>query len=152
MNDHEILNLSIADFGENRNRNSRMISAIENGLTEYNWSLKPDPSASRLVLAIESEGAVIAGVLGRSAYGWMRVDVIWVDESLRGKGHGERLMGEVERIALERACIGVHLDTHGFQAPGFYLKLGYEIFGELPNYPEGESHYYLKKELVDAGV
>ena len=78
----------------------------------------------------------------------MRVDVVWVDESLRGEGYGEQILLMVERISLERGCVGIHLDTHGFQAPDFYRKLGYEVFGELPDYPRGEQHYYFKKSLT----
>jgi hypothetical protein len=41
----------------------------------------------------------------------------------------------------------VFLDTFSFQAPGFYLKHGYEVFGELPGFPAGHTRFYLKKAL-----
>lgn len=89
-------------------------------------------------------------VVGRSAYGWLRIDVVWVADDLRGKGHGSRLMRMAEEIAKGRACVGIHLDTHGFQAPAFYERLGYEFFGKLDDYPEGYGHFFFKKEL-DSG-
>lgn len=152
MSNVEFHDLSIADFDENQERNGSVIRAINEGLTRYNRSARPDPSALPLVLALERDGKIMAGALGRSAYGWMRVDVVWVGDELRGRGYGEALMSTIEQIARKRRCRGIHLDTHGFQAPRFYQKLGYEVFGELPDYPEGESHYYLKKDLPRDGT
>jgi len=143
-----IIDLSIQDFRENARLNRDVIRAIDTGLTQYNEQTRPDPAAAPLVLAVRENDRVRAGIIGRSAYGWMRIDIIWVDASLRGKGYGQALMHRAEEVATTRGCRGIHLDTHGFQAPAFYLKLGYQIFGELPDYPTGESHYYLRKFLV----
>lgn len=148
----KIKDLTIADFKENHRVNFEVINTISNGLMEYNWEVRPDPSAAPLVLAIEQNGQTVGGATGRSAYGWMRVDVIWVDAEVRGKGYGEQLLQQVEAVARDRRCRGIHLDTHGFQAPAFYLKNGYQIFGELPDYPLGENHYFLKKELIGGEV
>jgi len=56
-------------------------------------------------------------------------------------------MEEAERIARERGYLGIYLDTYDFQARPFYIKLGYEQFGEL----EGDAHtprrFFLKKVL-----
>jgi GNAT superfamily N-acetyltransferase len=139
--------LSITEFEENWRTNQKVIRLIDKGLTDYNWSIRPDASASPLVLELNKNGTTIAGVVGRSAYGWMRVDVIWVSEDERGKGYGRLLLQRAEETAVERQCKGIHLDTHEFQAPDFYIQLGYEVFGELPDYPKGETHYYLKKEF-----
>ena len=42
---------------------------------------------------------------------------------------------------------GAWLDTFEFQARGFYEGIGYECFGELPNYPKGFSRFFMKKTL-----
>jgi ribosomal protein S18 acetylase RimI-like enzyme len=39
------------------------------------------------------------------------------------------------------------LDTHTFQAPGFYERHGYEVVGEIPNYPAGHSFVQMRKSL-----
>jgi hypothetical protein len=36
-----------------------------------------------------------------------------------------------------------------FQAPGFYTKLGYKVFGELTNAPRGYSRLWFCKRLAD---
>ncbi len=146
--DPEIHDLSVPDFSRNAKQNRKVMEAIDRGLTEYNKSVQPDHSASPLVLVInDTTGKAVAGVHGRSAYGWLRIDVVWVGDKFRGTGWGTSLMLRAEEIAVERGCRGIHLDTHGFQAPVFYERLGYEVFGKLANYPEGVDHLYFKKEL-----
>jgi hypothetical protein len=53
----------------------------------------------------------------------------------------------IEEEAKKKGCKLVHLDTYSFQAPEFYKKQGYDIFGILDGYPEGIKRYYLKKDL-----
>jgi len=40
-----------------------------------------------------------------------------------------------------------HLDTFSFQAPDFYQQRGYQVFGQLDDFPPGHRRYYLTKEL-----
>ena len=140
---------SILDFKENARVNGELIEAIDDGLTAFNQATYPDPNAAPITLAMENdEGILVAGLTGRNAYGWMRVDVVWVDESQRGLGLGAKLLARAEQIAIERGCHGIHLDTHGFQAPKFYEKSGYESFGSLERYPAEHSHIYYQKVLA----
>lgn len=142
---------SISDFEQNAKVNQRLIELLDRGLTAFNQAAYPDPSAAPVVLSIQDrEGVTIAGLLGRTAYGWMRVDVIWVDDRHRGKGYGAALLSKAEEIAIDRGCYGAHLDTHGFQAPRFYERLGYEAFGELENYPAEHKHVFYRKAFVSA--
>lgn len=144
----KVIDHTILDFKENARVNRMLIEAIDDGLTLFNEAVYPDPAAAPIALAIEdAEGRVVGGLTGRSAYGWMKVSTIWVNESLRGQGWGTKLIAMAERVAKERNCHGIHLDTHGFQAPRFYERLGYERFGELENYPGEHSHIYYRKPL-----
>ena len=58
-------------------------------------------------------------------------------------------MGDAEMRALERGCHSAWVDTFSFQAPGFYPRLGYEVFGEL-DYPPGHKRIFLQKRLAAA--
>jgi len=41
----------------------------------------------------------------------------------------------------------VWLNTFGFQAPGFYERLGYQLFGKLIDCPPGQHRYFYFKRL-----
>jgi ribosomal protein S18 acetylase RimI-like enzyme len=65
----------------------------------------------------------------------------------RGRGIGKELLGKAEAEAIRRGCAQIVLDTHSFQAPGFYTKHGYQIIGAHQDYPKGHQFYYLGKKL-----
>jgi len=39
------------------------------------------------------------------------------------------------------------LETHTFQAPGLYRRLGCETFAEIEDDPPGESQVFMRKEI-----
>jgi hypothetical protein len=42
----------------------------------------------------------------------------------------------------------MQLDTHSYQAPGFYRRCGYEEIGQLPGWPsEDTTRVFLRKTL-----
>jgi hypothetical protein len=52
-----------------------------------------------------------------------------------------------EREALGRGCRQAILDTHSFQAPDFYPRLGYLLCGTADDYPVGHQQLYFQKRL-----
>ncbi len=54
----------------------------------------------------------------------------------------------VEAEARTRGCALLYLDTFTFQAPAFYLKLGYEVACELKGFPDDVSKFVMRKTLV----
>ena len=53
----------------------------------------------------------------------------------------------VEAEARQSGATEAYLDTFSFQAPEFYKKNGYQVFGVLENFPPGHQRYYLTKAL-----
>ena len=102
------------------------------------------------VVARDESGAVVGGLLAETGLGWLFVAVLWVAEAHRGSGIGSALLAEAEEEARRRGCVGVYLDTMSFQARPFYERLGYQLFGTLPDCPPGADRYYLYKRLDDA--
>jgi ribosomal protein S18 acetylase RimI-like enzyme len=75
------------------------------------------------------------------------IDELWVDESCRGTGYGSKLLSETEKIAKGKGCIMVHTDTFSYQAPEFYIKNKFDVFGILDGYPDEIKRYFFKKVL-----
>ena len=69
-----------------------------------------------------------------------------IDEDLRRSGYGTKLITELEKIALEKECDFIKVDTLSFQALDFYKKQGFEVYGTIHN-AGGHTHYYLKKDI-----
>ncbi len=76
----------------------------------------------------------------------MEVQYLFVEEQLRKLGYGKKLLYAAEKIAKEKACDFIKLDTLSFQALDFYKKLGFEVYGEIQNAGR-HTHYYLKKDI-----
>jgi len=100
------------------------------------------------ILIRNRESRVVGGVIGLAFGGWLYVSLLWVEESLRNKGNGTRLLKMVENEAAKLGCKYAHLDTYSFEARPFYEKHGYILFATLDNYPEGHSKHFLKKKLT----
>lgn len=125
--------------------------AIEGGLIAYNESVVGNREPKQLAIVLRNDDEkIVGGLLGVSYYGWLHVSILWVDGSLRGGGYGGKLLNAAEAEAIKRGCKHVDLDTFSFQALPFYEKMGYRVFGELPDFPEGHTRYYLTKKLAPA--
>jgi GNAT superfamily N-acetyltransferase len=92
-------------------------------------------------------GAVIGGLWGRTAWGWLHMDTLYVPDALRRAGIGARLVALAEEEATRRGCLGAWLDTFSFQARGFYEYLGYRVFGTIEDQPPGHARHFLQKPL-----
>lgn len=100
-----------------------------------------------LAVFVRDTGQIVAGLSGETYAGWLFVRFFWVAEHLRGQKVGTALLQAAETRAIERGCHSVWLDTFSFQAPGFYRKLGYEVFGELAWSAE-HRRIFLRKTLT----
>ena len=121
---------------------------IGGALTEYNTQQAGDEDAKRLCFVVKgSGGEILAGVIGVVYWDWLSLDLMWVREDLRGQGIGGRLLEQVEAEARQKGAHHVHLDTFSFQAPGFYQKHGYVVFGQLDEFPSGFQRFYMTKDL-----
>lgn len=102
-----------------------------------------------LCIAIKDEHQnIVGGLWGHTACGWLYTELLVVPEASRGAGLGTQLMNIAEAEAIQRGCHSAWLDTHEFQAKGFYEKLGYTEFGRLENFPTGYARHYFQKQLL----
>ena len=124
------------------------IKYIREALNQFNnQSVGEDGHTPLNIVEYDENGKTIGGILGGTYWGWMYVDILWVDEKHRQKGIGSQLLCAAEEEAIRRGCHHVHLDTMSWQAPEFYKKHGYEVIGVLPDIPSGNQKYLLMKTL-----
>lgn len=118
-------------------------------LQDYNWSKVERPIVKPCAVEMRDpkNDAIIGGLWGVSAGGWFLVETLIVPEGLRQRGLGTSLVHTAEKVAADRGCHGIWLDTHTFQAPTFYEKLGYKIMGRLPDFPKGHDRIFYFKML-----
>jgi GNAT superfamily N-acetyltransferase len=99
------------------------------------------------VAARGDNGDLRGGLSGWTWGGSGHIELLWVRDDQRGNGLGTRLLAAAEAEIRRRGCDRVTLDTHSFQAPGFYAGLGYTECGRTPGYPNGHDHIHLVKLL-----
>lgn len=121
---------------------------IGGGIHHYNIQQAGDGHSKPLCFVLRaSDQKLKGGLIGQTHWGWFYIDLLFVNEELRGHGYGHRLLTLAEEEAQQRGAKHAYLDTFSFQAPKFYKQHGYQVFGELPNFPPGHTRYYLTKQL-----
>jgi GNAT superfamily N-acetyltransferase len=88
------------------------------------------------------------GIFARYDLESIYIDLLWVADNSRHLGYGSQLLNAAEVEAQKFGCRYSTLDTYSFEAEGFYLKNGYERFGEIKNYWLHHSRIFLRKILL----
>lgn len=104
---------------------------------------------SLAVIVRDGDGKITAAISGYTAWGWLYMQWLWVDEVLRGQRMAGQMLDAAEKEAINRGCHGALIDTFSPVAAKVYQRHGYEIFGELADFPIGRRRLYLKKSLTE---
>lgn len=119
-------------------------------LIAFNNSRASQPENHRSLVIILSDPDthdIRGGLWGGTNLSRLHVELLFVPETLRGRGLGRKLLLDAEQEAIRRGCLGAWLDTYSFQARGFYERLGYSVFGILDDYPPGQHRVFLHKRF-----
>jgi GNAT superfamily N-acetyltransferase len=123
-------------------------SVIGGGINNYNTEQAGDSHGKLLCFVLRGpDQELVGGVIVETHWDWFYINLMFIKEDFRGHGYGHRLLTLAEDEAHKRGAKQVYLDTFSFQAPDFYKKHGYEVFGELQDFPAGHKRYYLTKQL-----
>ncbi|MBO1904156.1 GNAT family N-acetyltransferase [Microvirga sp. 3-52] len=120
------------------------------GVRGFNKTLFANyPPGQDLAIAIRDPDSnePVGGLLGRTNGGWLAIELLFVPEAFRGVGLATQLIAMAEEEARNRDCHSAWIDTLNPEALRLYQRLGYEIFGELKDYPIGGSRFFLQKKL-----
>jgi ribosomal protein S18 acetylase RimI-like enzyme len=125
------------------------VRLLEDCLNEFNIGATGVSDGKFLALFLRNDDqAAIGGIYGWTWGATCYVRYLYVPERLRHRGHGSALMRAMEVEAKARGCEQIVLETHEFQAPEFYRKLGFEITGRVENYPRGHQYLTMVKRLT----
>src|ERR1700726_931686 len=75
------------------------------------------------------------------------VERFFLPEDLRRDRLGSRILAMAEEEGRRRGCTRAVLSTLHFQAPGFYLKQGWEVAARIDCEPPGHTRFYMTKKL-----
>ena len=124
------------------------LAAISEGLTGFNETdVGPSEREALAILIRDIDGKAIGGLSGYTAWGWLFTQWLFIPETLRGEGMAGKLLSQAEQEARARGCHGAWIDTFSPVARKAYMRQGYEIFGELPEFPKGRTRTFLRKAL-----
>lgn len=125
------------------------LAVIDDGLRAFNREAAGyvDHRPLAVLLGDPATGAVIGGLSGRTSLGVLFIDLVYLPAALRGREIGTRMIELAEAEARRRGCRAGVLYTISFQAPGFYERLGWRVFGEIPCDPPGVSRLFMTKDF-----
>ncbi|MBK3496370.1 GNAT family N-acetyltransferase [Viridibacillus sp. YIM B01967] len=90
----------------------------------------------------------VGGISAEVYWNWVEINDFWFGEEFRGKGLGSELLNKTEKLAIEKGAEKALLTTYDFQARSFYELKGYEVVGEIKDYPPGSSYFTMVKKLI----
>jgi GNAT superfamily N-acetyltransferase len=129
------------------------VSLLESRISDLLASTTGHRDARELAAFVRDDArAVRGGVYGWTWGGCCELQLLWVDEALRGQGLGGRLLEWAEGEARARGCAQVVLFTHDAQAPQLYRRRGYEVVGRVDDYPAGGAALWFRKSLGPGGA
>jgi GNAT superfamily N-acetyltransferase len=125
------------------------ISEIRNNLIQYNLSHIELKIVKPIAIFVIDENANKLGGISAETHGnWLEIRFLWVDEKLRGRKIGSKLLKDAEVEAIKRGCKYSFLNTFSFQARDFYIKIGYKEVFTLEEYPLTSKRHYFVKQLT----
>jgi GNAT superfamily N-acetyltransferase len=124
------------------------VQYLEDRLYEHNAGSTGISDGAWLAIFVRDDKArIVGGICGNTWGGCFEIRQLWVDQGLRKKGLGTRLLTAAEQEARRRGCRQIVLMTFTFQAPAFYAKHGFEVIAALDDHPRGHVNLLLRKRL-----
>ncbi|WP_442636790.1 GNAT family N-acetyltransferase [Rossellomorea marisflavi] len=135
--------------------NEDFTTFLHHNIREYNNAHSPKHKEKReenavkplTLIVSDSTGKWLGGLYAECYWNWMEIHDFWLHEESRGRGIGTKILEESERIAIKKGVRKALLTTFEFQARSFYESKGYEVVGEIMDYPPGSSYYTMVKTL-----
>jgi len=121
--------------------------AVLDGLIGYNTEKMGKQKYKRFAVSLREGRKTVGGIVGEVWTTVLFIQLFWIDQKLRGKNHGTRLIKVIEDEAKRFGATHSYVDTMSFQAPGFYRACGYKEFGSIEGYPGNVTRHWFAKSL-----
>jgi GNAT superfamily N-acetyltransferase len=105
-----------------------------------------------LAIFVREAGVVVAGISGWTWGDCCELQNLWVEPNLRGRGLATRLLAAAEAEATARGCSQTVHFTYAFQARALYERNGYELLGQVEDFPSGTDVLWFHKSLEPSKV
>ncbi len=126
----------------------RDMEVMVDGMLAYHASKGHPRKVDKYSITIkDGEGKLVGCVMVSFLWNGMEIGTLWIDETKRGQGLGTKLMAMAEDEGKRRGATFAYTNTFTWQAPGFYEKLGYTLYGKLEDFPAGNELSYYRKDL-----
>ncbi|MEO8396104.1 MAG: GNAT family N-acetyltransferase [Chloroflexota bacterium] len=133
-----------------RDPNPADVEIVKWGLYNFNMRTMNDERFLDIAIFLRDEAnAVQGGILGSVWATWFHLEFLWIAEAYRHQNYGDQLMQAAEAEALAFGATSIYLETHSFQARPFYERHGFQVVGEIEDYPPGQTYYLLSKSLTE---
>jgi GNAT superfamily N-acetyltransferase len=133
---------------------STVVAVVDASPDDVDWVLdrlgaasaeKLGSSEQVVVLAVDS-GERVGGALAWKNGSVLDIDALWVEPSARGGGLARRLLTLLEQRGRELGCHTVVVESATSEAPGLYLRSGYQELARVQLGPR-EHRFYLMRLL-----
>jgi|SRR5690349_17564714 GNAT superfamily N-acetyltransferase len=121
--------------------------AVLGGLIGYNNEKMGKQKYKRIAVSLRQGNRIAGGIVGEVWTTVLFIQLFWVEQRLRGKDYGAKLIKAIEDEARRFGATRSYVDTMSFQAPGFYRACGYKEFGSIGDYPGGVTRHWFTKSL-----
>lgn len=124
------------------------IFVIQKGITRFNNEKLGVIDKEFCIYLRDDAGTIRGGIFAVSDSYSIYIILLWMEDELRNKGYGSKLMQAAEDEAIKRNCTNSYVDTFSFQAEEFYRKCGYQPIGIINKAAFDYSRIFFKKSLI----
>lgn len=101
--------------------------------------------ARDIACALYEDDQLLAGATGRTEFGRLYVNYLWVESERRGEGLGGACLRQIEAQALKRGCVDALIETLSDETAQIYEHLGYACIAHVHDYVPGFTRHILLK-------
>lgn len=123
------------------------LAVLSEGVTQHGRSLAVGGNARPIACFVRKGQGIVAGGSGRTEFGRLFVNYLWVAEHMRSQGLGSQVLTKLELVARERGCGDALIETLSDRTAELYIRLGYEPVARVPLYVGSYTKHILIKSL-----